>query len=268
MLTIAHLSDIHIGQEQAGRLGRRDGGARALVRAELVMEYLNGLPGPLDAVLVTGDIADHGTPAEYEKAAKLLVSPHPVLTCPGNHDRRAAFRRGLLGPGTGDGEDGRGGQDPDRPVNQVRRLPGVTFLLCDSSIPGRDDGLLDDGTLDWLDRTLGEGPQDEPAIVAFHHPPVALHLPWVDRIRQHGEERLAEVLSRNPRVAALLCGHAHTGAATTFAGLPLLAAPGVVSTVTLPCEGGAGIAFDQPPVIAFHVLDDTGRLTTHYRVVV
>ncbi|MFC9329871.1 phosphodiesterase [Kitasatospora sp. NPDC057015] len=264
MLTIAHLSDIHIGQERTGRLGRRDGGAMALVRAERVMEYLNGLPGPLDAVLVSGDIADHGTPAEYEKAAKLLVSPHPVLTCPGNHDRRAAFRLGLLGPPSG----ADAGPDPDRPVNQVRRLPGVTFLLCDSSIPGRDDGLLDDETLGWLDRTLAEGPPDEPAIVAFHHPPVPLHLPWVDRIRQHGEERLAEVLSRHPRVAALLCGHAHTAAASTFAGLPLLVAPGVVSTVTLPCEGGDGIAFDQPPMVAFHVLDDANRLTTHYRVVV
>ena len=253
MLTIAHLSDIHIGQER----GRKDGGAMALRRAERVMAYLNGLPGPLDAILVSGDIADHGAPAEYEKAAKVLASPYPVLVCPGNHDERASFRRGLLGFA------GEGG-----PVNQVRRLSGATFLLCDSSVPGRDDGLLDDGTLAWLDRALTEGPQDEPAIVAFHHPPVPLHLPFVDRIRQRGEERLAGVLGRHPRVAALLCGHAHTPAATTFAGLPLLVAPGVVSTVTLPCEGGRGIEFDHPPMVALHVLDDAGRLTTHYRVVV
>ncbi|MEV0536589.1 metallophosphoesterase [Kitasatospora sp. NPDC050463] len=252
MLTIAHFSDIHIGQEQ-----RRDGGARAYRRAEQVMAYLNALPGPLDAVLVTGDLADHGLPQEYERVAKVLVSRHPVLTCPGNHDRRAPYREGLLGEAPADG-----------PVNRLHPLPGADLLLVDSSIPGRADGLLDEETLAWLDAALAAGRPDLPALVAFHHPPVVLHLPTVDPIRQFGEQRLAEVLGRHPRVAALFCGHAHTGAATVFAGLPVLVAPGVVSTVTLPCEGGGGISFDQPPMLALHVLDDGGRLTTHYRAVV
>jgi len=56
-------------------------------------------------------------------------------------------------------------------------------------------------------------------------------------------------------------------AATTFAGLPLLVAPGVVSTVRLPWEGGPVVDHDQPPMLAFHVLDDDGRLTTHVRAV-
>lgn len=252
MLTIAHFSDIHIGQEQG-----RDGGARAYRRAEQVMAYLNALPGPLDAVLVTGDLADHGLPAEYERVAKVLASRHPVLTCPGNHDRRAPYREGLLGEAPADG-----------PVNRLHPLPGADLLLVDSSIPGRADGLLDEETLAWLDAALAAGRPERPALVAFHHPPVVLHLPTVDPIRQFGEQRLAEVLGRHPRVAALLCGHAHTGAATVFAGLPVLVAPGVVSTVTLPCEGGGGISFDQPPMLALHVLDDDGRLTTHYRAVV
>jgi hypothetical protein len=65
---------------------------------------------------------------------------------------------------------------------------------------------------------------------------------------------------------ALLCGHAHTAAATTFAGLPLLVAPGVVSTSVLPFESDAIVDLEQPPMLAFHVLHDDRRLTTHYRV--
>ncbi|MFF3007893.1 metallophosphoesterase [Kitasatospora sp. NPDC057940] len=251
MLTIAHFSDIHLGQEH-----RRDGGGRALRRAGQVMAYLDALPGPLDAVLVTGDLADHGLAAEYEQVAKVLDSRYPVLICPGNHDRRAPYREVLLGEAPADG-----------PVNRLHRLPGADVLMLDSSIPGRDDGLLDEETLAWLDAELAAGRADLPALVAFHHPPAVLHLPKVDPIRQFGEEALGAVLARHPRVAGLLCGHSHTGAATTFAGLPLLVAPGVVSTVTLPCEGGPGISFTQPPMLAFHVLDDTGRLTTHYRAV-
>ncbi|MFE7194411.1 metallophosphoesterase [Kitasatospora sp. NPDC057541] len=251
MLTIAHFSDIHLGQEHRG-----DAGERARRRAEQVVAYLDALPGPLDAVLVTGDLADHGLAAEYREVAKVLTSRYPVLICPGNHDVREPYREVLLGEAPSGG-----------PVNRLHALPGVDVLMLDSSIPGRHDGLLDDATLDWLDGELASGRTGLPALVAFHHPPVTLHLPYVDPIRQFGEERLAEVLGRHPRVRALLCGHAHTAAATVFAGLPVLVAPGVVSTVTMPCEGGAGIAFDQPPMLAFHLLDDDGRLTTHYRVV-
>ncbi|MFD5464269.1 metallophosphoesterase [Kitasatospora sp. NPDC127059] len=251
MLTIAHLSDIHLGQ-----VHRRDAGKRARRRAEQVMAYLDALPGPLDAVLVTGDLADHGLPEEYRQVVEVLDSRHPVLTCPGNHDVRAPYRQVLLG------------EEPSTdPVNRLHRLPGVDVLMLDSSIPEQNDGLLADDTLDWLDARLSSGRQELPALVAFHHPPVELCIPSIDRIRQFGEARLAQVLRRHPRVAALLCGHSHTPAATTFAGLPVLVAPGVVSTVTLPCEGGRGISFDHPPMLAFHVLDDAGRLTTHYRVV-
>ncbi|MFH8367869.1 metallophosphoesterase [Streptomyces sp. NPDC018031] len=269
MFVFAHVSDLHLGQD------RQDGGARAARRARRVMTYLDELPGSLDAVLVTGDIADHGTPEEYRAAAGILGSRHPVLLCPGNHDVRPAYRELLRDRG-----DTERAADPGAPVDRIHRLPWraagtapgrpaaeVTFLMCDSTIPGRHDGFLGDTTLAWLDRRLAQSPSDAPAFVAFHHPPVDLHTPYVDEIRQHGEERLAEVLSRHEQVVAVLCGHAHTGAATTFAGLPLLVAPGVVSTVTLPWEGDDPVDYELPPVIAFHVLHDDLRLTTHFRTV-
>jgi 3',5'-cyclic-AMP phosphodiesterase len=251
VFVFAQVSDIHIGQD------REDGGAAAAERARRVMAYLNELPGPIDAVLVTGDLADHGLPGEYAEVVKILSSRHPVFTCPGNHDVREAYRQVLLGE-TGDG---------DAAINRVHHLPGATLVMCDSSIPGRDDGLLDHATLMWLDETLTAAPQDVPAFVCFHHPPLILHQPMIDAIRLSGEQRLAEVLGGHRHVVAVLCGHAHTPAVSTFAGLPLMVAPGVVSTFRLPWEGDIDMDFGLPPMIAFHVLDDEWRLTTHFRVV-
>ncbi|HEV2780274.1 MAG TPA: metallophosphoesterase [Actinophytocola sp.] len=244
MIVLAHLSDIHI-----------DLGDRNQERAERVMRYLAGLPGRLDAILVTGDLADHGLPAEYEQVATVLTTSRPVLTCPGNHDDRATYRKALL-------------DEPadNTPINRAHRVAGALFLLCDSSIPGRDDGFLADETLAWIEATLATDP-DAPAFICFHHPPIPLHAPFVDRIRQTGEQRLAGLVSRHPNVVALLCGHAHTAAASTFAGRPLLVAPGVVSTLTLPWEAGGPLDLVQPPAIAFHILADDRRLTTHYRVI-
>ncbi|MFB6663339.1 metallophosphoesterase [[Kitasatospora] papulosa] len=243
---LAQISDLHL-----------DGSERATRRAERVMDHLRALPRPVDAVLVTGDIADHGAEAEYEEAARILAAPFPVLPCPGNHDARPAYRRALLGeePGTG-------------PVNRVHHIAGVAILMCDSTVPGRDEGRLDEETLAWIDTTLKELPGGTRSLIAFHQPPVELHHPLPDSCMLERPGDLAALLDAHPRVAAVLTGHAHTAAASAFAGRPLIVGPAVTWTLRMPWEGDHAADRDQPPGLAFHVLDDDGRLTTHYRVVV
>jgi 3',5'-cyclic AMP phosphodiesterase CpdA len=246
MITVAQVSDVHIGNSGPGE-----------ERARRVFARLARLVEPIDAVLVTGDIADHGAPGEYEIVRELFASlPVPVLSCPGNHDDRAAYAKIVLGR-----------QELDGPVNQVAAVGGVVFALCDSTVPGENGGYLADETLAWLDRVLSGAPDGVPVFVAFHHPPVELHSPFIDGMRQTGSERLAQVLAGHRNVAAVFCGHAHTAAATTFAGLPLLVSPSVISTLTLPWEGDGIVDHEPPAALAFHVLDGAGRLTTHFRVV-
>ncbi|MFD9401784.1 metallophosphoesterase [Streptomyces sp. NPDC060011] len=245
MTLLAHISDLHL-----------DGSERATRRATRVMDYLRALPRPVDALLVTGDIADHGEEAEYEEAAQLLTGPFPVLTCPGNHDARPAYRKGLLG------------EVPDQgPINQVHPIGGTAVLMCDSTIPGRDEGRLDAQTLAWIDTTLTALPQDTPALIAFHQPPVELHHPLPDSGMLQEPDRLADLLDAHPRVVAVLTGHAHTAAASTFAARPLIVGPAITWTLRMPWEGDQAADRDQPPGLAFHILDDDRRLTTHYRVV-
>jgi 3',5'-cyclic AMP phosphodiesterase CpdA len=238
---LVQVSDLHL-----------DGSAERRERAARAMAYVNGLTG-VDAVLVTGDIADHGRPVEYAEARVLLASPHRVLTCPGNHDVREPYESVLLE------REPTGGA-----VNEAHEVAGVLIAMCDSSRPGRADGLLDAGTLDWLDATL-RAAADRPALVCFHHPPVPVRQPMLDAILLTEPGRLAAVLERHPQVAAVLCGHAHTAAATTFAGRPCLVAPGVVSTLRLPAEHAGDLDYDLPPGVALHAYEE-GVLTTHYRV--
>jgi 3',5'-cyclic AMP phosphodiesterase CpdA len=187
-----------------------------------------------------------------------------VLFLPGNHDERDAFRRGLLsGPGAGVPGGARG---PEAPLNQVHRVAGAVLAMCDSVIPGQDGGYLADETLAWLDAVLSDDP-GAPAFVCLHHYPVPLHTEAADTIRLAGEDRLAAVLSRHPQVVAVLCGHAHTAAATTFAGRPLLVAPGVLSIGVTPWDVSATADYAAPPAVAYHILGEDGRLTTHYRPV-
>ncbi|MFI7011163.1 metallophosphoesterase [Streptomyces sp. NPDC050145] len=251
MLVLAQISDLHL-----------DGTARATERAHRVTERLRALPGPVDALLVTGDIADHGAESEYEEAAALLglrggpALPFPVLTCPGNHDVRPAYRKALLGEPAADG-----------PVNRAHRIGGAAILMCDSSVPGADEGDLDETTYAWIEAELDALDGGTPVLLAFHHPPVALHHPLPDRYQLGRPGRLARLLERRPEIAALITGHAHSPAATSFAGRPLLVGPGVTWTLRLPWEGEQIADRDAPVGLAFHVLDDEHRLTTHFRTV-
>ncbi|MEV0438374.1 metallophosphoesterase [Streptomyces spectabilis] len=251
MLVLAQISDLHL-----------DGDARATERAERVMERLRALPRPVDALLVTGDIADHGEEAEYKEAARVLFTdaPWPVLTCPGNHDRRTPFRTALLGePAASASEE---------PVNSAHRVGGVEVLLLDSSVPGHDHGLLDETTYAWLEDRLDGLYGETPVLLAFHHHPVPVHHPRLDTAWPLREpHRLRALVERRPEIAGLIIGHAHTPAATTFAGRPLIVGPGVVSTLRLPWEGEGLVDLDAPAGFALHVLDDDRRLTSHFRVV-
>ncbi|MEU5438912.1 metallophosphoesterase [Streptomyces sp. NPDC020719] len=256
-MLLAHISDLHL-----------DGGARAAQRAARVVEFINAMSRRPDAVLVTGDIADHGAPAEYAEAAELLARiDAPVLTCPGNHDDRAAYRKGLLDLPGGPSAKGGAAPDPYAPVNRLHRVGDYAILMLDSTIPGEDPGVFEDATLEWLARTL-DSLGDTPALPAFHHPPAVIHHEYLDSTNLTNADRFAEVLAGRDNVPAVLVGHAHTPAATTFAGRPLLIAPGVTSTLRLPWEPGEGLVNrTSPPGIAFHVLDAGGRIMTHFRVV-
>ncbi|HST64659.1 MAG TPA: metallophosphoesterase [Mycobacteriales bacterium] len=238
-MLLVQVSDLHL-----------DGSPRRRQRAARVMASVNRLTG-VDAVLVSGDIADHGRPAEYAEAADLLASPHRVLTCPGNHDVRAPYEEVLLGRGPSGGA-----------VNEVHEVGGLLVAMCDSSVPGRPEGRLDAETLTWLDGVL----DGRPALVCFHHPPVPMRQPMLDAILLTDPEPLAALLGRHPEVVAVLTGHAHTAAASTFAGRPCLVAPGVVSTLRLPAERAGDLDYELPPSFALHTLED-GLLTTHFRVV-
>ena len=243
MFVVAHISDLHFNGTRFNRS-----------RIQSTLSYINARAAGIDVLLVTGDLADEGVPSEYREAYGVLESPLPMLITAGNHDVREPFSATLLGAET------------SGPINHARRVGDVLFLMCDSSVPGRNDGYIDDQTIAWMSAQLEAEDPHTPVFVAFHHPPVELHMPFMDSIRQTGEERLVPLVERHPNIVAFLCGHAHTPAVTRFADRPLCVAPGVASTLNLPFEGTEIVNRGQPPGIAFHIYDK-GRLVTHYRSV-
>jgi 3',5'-cyclic AMP phosphodiesterase CpdA len=244
MYVIAHLSDPHL-----------DGSEEARSRLRRVTSYVRSCA--VDVVLVSGDLADHGLAAEYDELAGELEFDMPVLVLPGNHDVSAPLRAGLASFVSSPGSD--------HPVHQVREVGAARFVLVDSTVPGADHGLLSSESLSWLDGVLRE-PYDGPLFVAMHHPPLELHHPVMDQWKLMETDALAEVLNGKP-VTAILTGHVHNAIVTTFAGHPVLGAPGVRSAVPLPFEPATDSVVDPtaPPGLAFHAYVPGEPLQTVYR---
>jgi len=118
--------------------------------------------------------------------------------------------------------------------------------------------------LSWLDSTLRET-AGTPTLVCMHHHPAASRIGWLDGIALRGADRLEEVIRSHGHVAAVLAGHLHSAMAGTFAGRPLLVAPGSSTVVILPWEPYEGSMHTLAPAgVAFHVVTGT-EVVTHFR---
>ncbi|GAA4841473.1 metallophosphoesterase [Actinomycetospora corticicola] len=241
-MLVAHLSDLHLDPDRP----------ETLHRAERVVDHVRSLEPQPDLVLVTGDVADHGTDEEYAHASALLDGLDAHLV-PGNHDRRPAMRAMLDHTRT------------DEPITATLAIGSVTVVLADSHVPGHDHGELADES---RARIAAAAERPGVLVVALHHPPMPVGSGLLNPIRLLDAEPLLGPLRDRADPSIVLCGHAHTALATSVDGIAVRIAPGVASTLRLPCEPHPDtLDRSAPPGFALHLLDEhTGDLTTHVRM--
>src|SRR6185312_11830084 len=198
---LLQLSDTHLGADWHGL-----DPDECLLRAVEAVLDLSQRP---DALVVSGDLTQNGTPEEYQRVRELLapldLEPHVL---PGNHDLRGPMREAF-------GLPGEGAEHASHAVD----LGPLRLVCLDSTIPGAEAGALDEGRIEWLDAALGEE-REKPTVLAMHHPPLSTAIPSFDAIGLAPEWRaaLGEVLARHPQVTRIIAGHVHRVIAAELAG--------------------------------------------------
>lgn len=256
---IAQLTDLHV------QVGSED--TLASDRVELAIELLGRLDRRPDAVLLTGDLVNTGTAAEYDRLSELLrplfALGIPLLPLAGNHDERQLLRDTLAGaPNVVD-------LGAERHLQYAVQVGGVRVLALDSQHTGHDDGELDDARLRWLDAQLATHP-DTPTILAMHHPPAPIGLPNLDAIavRPDHAAALASVLARHRHVRRIVCGHVHRGVTTNLGDVPVFCCPSVFLPARPDLAPGPPITLVDGPVgIGLHVHAPDGAIASHVRVI-
>ncbi len=251
-MLVAHLSDPHV---TTGALG-----AEPVAGLHRALGRVLGLQIRPDCVVITGDLTEHGTPAEYAVLRDVLERfPIPVHLAVGNHDKVEAFLDAFAGTRfVGNVRDaGAGGPE----ASYIVEYPAATVIVLDSKQPGTPGGHLGPDQIRWLDEALGVR-RDVPAMVCLHHPPMALGIVFLDGMRLDDGEELAAVIVRHRHVARVLAGHDHRAITAGFAGSVLTVAPSTYRQSELGLRDAATMGYvAEPTGFLLHLLDDRQCVT-------
>lgn len=222
MATVVQLSDLHVaepGFRGFGGMGPDTGESWT----HTVDQLAQNLAGPVDRVVITGDITQDGTIAQGHLAARRLAElPLPVNVLTGNHDYQIPIEATV----------------PSATVamNRAERVGPWLFVSVDTNWMGLVDGegreVLDHparheaagdispGELAWVESLLDAS--DAPYVwLWMHHTPGA---PGTFA-RSGFTATCTALLQRHPSVRGIGSGHVHCGLEIELAGRPVYVCP-------------------------------------------
>jgi len=250
-MIVAQITDCHISTPDS-YLSTHYRTPEHLAHAIAHIEALHPRP---DAVLLTGDLVDAGSVAEYERLRHLLeplTLPHYLMV--GNHDGRDALRAVF----------------PDHAylpkdgfIQYALEIDPIRLIALDTLVDGAPGGRLCAERLSWLDARLAEAP-DTPTVVAMHHPPFRTGINKMDSMGLEGGDALAAVIGRYGNVERIICGHIHRPIVRRFAGTVVSVCPGTAHQIDLDLRAGQALAtIMEPPSVQLHVWLDGEGLVSH-----
>ena len=228
-MRIVQLSDTHVERTDAPNRN----GVNATDSLRLMLAELRHLRD-VDAIVVTGDIADAGDVEAYAAVRELVGEfarplQAPVFYTTGNHDEREAFGK-VLGSGHAEPEAVLETDAAERAA--VSTVGGYRFVTLDSLVPGKVYGRIGAAQLDWLREVL-RTPAEHGTVLAFHHPPISLGLSVTQPVfgLLDAEELAAAIRGSDVRV--VLTGHYHLQLFGMLGPVPVWVTPGVVNRIDL-----------------------------------
>ena len=213
---IVQVSDVHIGGPAAGS-GERFSQA---------VDAINAMTRQPDLVLVTGDITQSGTTAQWDE---FLARIEPLRArwdaIRGNHDARVDAYQGH---------------------RTIEVGPWAVVLLDTSS------EVFSERDAEWLDREL-TSLAGRPTAIALHHPPFETGIWWMDCVELQGIPLVEGVVRRHPHTRHVMAGHVHRPITTTWGGCLVTTCPSTAVAIAAdldPHHDPAETA--EPPMVAMH----------------
>lgn len=253
---LIQLSDIHLVPSSDHRV-RGD----PLASLDGAIDLIVSSPCRPEAILLTGDLADTGSPLAYQLLRARIdhlttVANASAVYIPGNHDDRTAFRDNLPVRHPTSTSDGGAqhatppaGASPADPIDQVHFFGGLRVISMDTTVPGSDAGALSADQLDWLRDQLAT-PAADATVLALHHPPIDSPIEQMTALALAEPARLQAAIEATD-VCLVIAGHNHHASAGMLGSVPVWISPALsyrsdplVSTRYTPRAGSAFTRID------------------------
>ena len=257
-MLIAHTSDFHIFA---------DAPETSLVRSDIVeatrkvvADIANFSPR-IDAVMITGDLADGGSADDYA-LVKDILSPIkvPIFAVPGNHDARMGFRAAFedrlpFGPGP--------------KLDYETSIADLRIIALDTLIEGEVPGGLDDGQIDWLAERLAET-TERLTLILMHHPAFPSTIKTLDQMALLGGHSKFETLITQYRgPLRILSGHIHRPYQTLWNGVwcAVSGGPSFQHALKMAHDAPEPSNLDEPFAYFILRIEEAAAMTVHTRYV-
>jgi len=196
---LAQLSDTHLLADPCARLWNHN-------TTRSLAAVVDALPGGIDVMVVTGDVAEDGTPEAYQRALALTAGrAKQRYFVAGNHDDPNVMRE-VLGP--------------TPPVRMIRVSERWSMALVDSQWVGHEEGRITEATLSQLGDELARVRTH--VVVCLHHPPISTCENAVCGLTDN--QALLDVI-QSSGVRLVLSGHVHQHFDTMRHGVRFIGAP-------------------------------------------
>ncbi|MBQ3382210.1 MAG: metallophosphoesterase [Bacteroidales bacterium] len=192
MITIAHLSDLHLCSTPKEVIY----GVNPYDNLLQTVHLLNSIDD-IDVCIITGDISNDATKPSYELADTILSElSFPVFITPGNHDREEILSTVIF---------------KKIRIIEFFSLKDIDFISVNTTVKGDDGlnrsrGMIDKKEIGKLISNLNKS--NNPKIIYMHHP-VTLTDSWLDRRIVINREEFIDCISSAKKVLAVLAGHNH-----------------------------------------------------------
>lgn len=231
MTSILQITDTHIvreGELVSGRLETAGALARLVDRIMSIRHQI----GPVDAVLVSGDLSDDGSKESYARFKTLLAPLDlPTYAIPGNHDARDPLRGAFADhlPVAG-------------PLNWARKVGDVYLVGLDTLVEGHGHGTLSSETLAFLGDALAKA-DGSTVLLALHHPPFTSGISFMDAIGLTNAQDLRDAVTGYNGELRIVCGHIHSMMVNNVGGHTAISAPSPCSTFAYDRRSDAPVGY-------------------------
>lgn len=162
-------------------------------------------------ILITGDLVNNPCKRSYERIYAILKTTQTKTLClPGNHDDFMLMQQIIN----------------DAQVNCAKHLVLNKWqIVClNSKQKYSHEGYIENDELNFLETKLTQH-QNLNAVIAIHHPPLAISSPWLNKIMLKNKTKFFTVLRNFPQVKAIICGHIHQQLETQQEKIKILVSP-------------------------------------------